>query len=115
LVKFDISNSKLHAEGAKALAVALKDNNIIKELNISRNGLDRDYRKRYDISGVIAITDAIPTMGAMETFTFSGYASGYGEGPPVTIETSVTEADFSYRKLGHSGAIQLAAFLPKCQ
>jgi hypothetical protein len=32
----------------------------------------------------------------------------------VTIETSMTEADFSAKDLGISGAIILAAFLPKC-
>ena len=46
----------------------------------------------------------------MAKFTFSGYT--YKEGPPVTIETSMTEADFSSKKLGPSGAIMLAAFLP---
>ena len=34
---------------------------------------------------------------------------------PVTIETSMTEADFSGKYLMASGAIMLAAFLPKCQ
>ena len=52
--------------------------------------------------------------GALEKFAFSGMVGGK-EGPPVTIETSMTEADFSKKKLGASGAIMLAAFLPKCQ
>jgi hypothetical protein len=55
----------------------------------------------------------------MAKFTFSGMV-GTNEGPPVTIlvvtiETSMTEADFSKKKLGTSGAIMLAAFLPKCR
>ena len=33
----------------------------------------------------------------------------------VTIETSMTKADFSDKDLGVSGAIMLAAFLPKCR
>ena len=34
---------------------------------------------------------------------------------PVTIETSMTEADFSGKYLQASGAMMLAAFLPKCR
>ena len=49
----------------------------------------------------------------MAKFTFSGYT--YEEGPPVTIETSMTKVDFSNKNLGTSGAIMLASFLPKCQ
>ena len=52
--------------------------------------------------------------GAMAKFTFSGRV-GKTQGLPVTIETSMTEADFSKKLLGASGAIMLAAFLPKCQ
>ena len=52
--------------------------------------------------------------GALEKFTFSGMV-GNSEGPPVTIETSMTEADFSGKILGASGGIMLAAFLPKCR
>ena len=37
------------------------------------------------------------------------------DAPPVTIEASMNEADFSDEHLGASGAIMLAAFLPKCQ
>ena len=62
--------------------------------------------------GVIAISNAIPTMGAMKKLTISG-DKPYSK--PVTIETTMTKADFSQKKLGPSGAIMLAAFLPKCQ
>ena len=50
----------------------------------------------------------------MAKLTFSGMVFSK-EGPPVTIETSMAKADFSGKKLGVSGAIVLAAFLPKCQ
>jgi hypothetical protein len=45
------------------------------------------------------------------TLTFSGdrYDSN-----PVTMETSMVEADFGGKYLGESGAIMAAAFLPKC-
>ena len=68
--------------------------------------------------GVIALADAIKTNGALVKFTISGdqyFDNGYKDAPPVTIEASMTEADFSGKRLGTSGAIMLAAFLPKCQ
>ena len=48
----------------------------------------------------------------MKKLTISG---DYSWSKPVTIETSTTEADFSDKDLGVSGAIMLTAFLPKCQ
>ena len=58
--------------------------------------------------GVIAIANAIPTMGALATITF-------GDEQAVTMKTTMTEADFGGKQLGASGAIIVAAFLPKCQ
>ena len=87
----------------------------MKDLNLAGNrmgmksGLNRDGA---DMGGFIAISDAIPTMGAMTKLTISGdedYAA------PITIETSMIKADFSSKYLGASGASMLAAFLPKCQ
>jgi hypothetical protein len=48
---------------------------------------------------------------AISQFTFSG--DGH-DNTPVTMEISMTEADFSAKGLGKSGAIMVAAFLPKC-
>ena len=74
LVKFDISNNRLSAEGGKALAGALKDNQVMTELNIAENRLgfkaEEDYEQA-DMSGVVAISDAIPTMGALVKFDIS--------------------------------------------
>jgi hypothetical protein len=50
-------------------------------------------------------------MGGISTFTFSG-EKGYCK--PVTMETTMTVADFGRKFLGLSGAIMLSAFLPKC-
>jgi hypothetical protein len=50
-------------------------------------------------------------MGALSTFTFSGDSE---ESEPVTMETSMVEADFGGKYLCASGAIIVAAFLPKC-
>jgi hypothetical protein len=49
---------------------------------------------------------------ALSTFTFSGDCS---RSEPVTMETTMTEADFSGKELGVSGGMMVAAFLPKCQ
>jgi hypothetical protein len=64
------------------------------------------------VLGVIAIANAIPDMGAISTFTFSGDEE---ESEPVTMETTMTEADFSGKLLGVSGGMMAAALLPKCQ
>ena len=58
--------------------------------------------------GVIALADAIKNNGALETITFGDYKA-------VTMNTSMTKADFSGKELYTSGAIIVAAFLPKCQ
>ena len=39
MVKFDISQDNIQRDGAKALAEALHDNQIMKELNIASNSL----------------------------------------------------------------------------
>ena len=51
-------------------------------------------------------------------FTISGdpyLDDGWKDAPAVSMEASMTEADLSRKHLGTSGAIMLAAFLPKCQ
>jgi hypothetical protein len=110
MTKFNISLNDIRAEGGKALAVGLKGNQVITELNISSNRLGQNSDCDGDTSGVIAIADAISDMRAILTFTFSGDDNS----KPVTMETSMVEADFCEKGLGESGAIMVAAFLPKC-
>ena len=75
LVKFNISNNTLRAEGAKALGEALKGNKVLQELNIAGNELiykaDAKSKADTDMAGVIAIGDAIPTMGALASLDLS--------------------------------------------
>jgi hypothetical protein len=111
MTKLDISQNDLWADGGRALAVGLIGNQMITELNISNNNLGKKSKYKNDTSGIIAIADAIPDMGAISQFTFSG-DDEYSK--PVTMEISLTEADFSGKGLGTSGAIMAAAFLPKC-
>jgi hypothetical protein len=113
LTKFDISRNNLRAEGGMALAAGLKGNQVITELNIGSNSLGLNPNGRADTSGVVyAIADVIGDMWALSTFTFSG---DYSSSQPVTMETTMTEADFSRKGLGVSGCMMVAAFLPKCQ
>merc|ERR1712216_533723 len=74
LTKFDISDNTILADGGKALAAALKNNQVMKELNLASNRLgQRDGGRRWetDLSGVVAISDAIPTMGALVSLDLS--------------------------------------------
>jgi hypothetical protein len=112
LTKFDISKNEIRAEAGKALAAGLKGNQVITELIIVDNQLVRDADFAIDMSGIIALADVIPDMGALSTFTFSG---DYSSSQPITMETTMTEADFSGKELGVSGGMMVAAFLPKCQ
>ncbi len=60
------------------------------------------------VIGIIALADSVKNNGALETITF-------GDKKAVNMKTDMTEADFSGKQLGASGAIIVAAFLPKCQ
>ena len=69
----------------------------------------------YGLDGPAFTTElavGVKNNGAMKKLTISGDKSW---SKPVTIETSMTEADFSGKYLMASGVIMLAAFLPKCR
>jgi hypothetical protein len=67
--------------------------------------------KMKDTEDAIMFASEIADNGAISQFTFSGDRS---DSKPVTLETSMVEADFSKKGLGVSGAIMVGAFLPKC-
>jgi Ran GTPase-activating protein (RanGAP) involved in mRNA processing and transport len=71
MIFFDISSNDIKAEGSKALAAVLKGNQVITELNFSNNNLGDNSVGESDTSGVIAIADAIPDMGALSTLILS--------------------------------------------
>jgi hypothetical protein len=113
MTSLNLASNDLSAQGTKLLAAALKGNLIMIELNISSNKMTWNMNGSTwgGMSGIITLADVIPDMRALSTFTFSGdYDSGH-----VTMETTMTEADFSGKKLGVSGGMMVAAFLPKCQ
>jgi hypothetical protein len=135
----DLSNKGLGAGGAIIISAWLthKDNGALTLLDVSNNNLgvlateDGWTSRDGDNSapwvhpdgrcqsekpdglkplGAIAIANAIPDMRAILKFTFSGDS----DSKSVTMETTMTVADFSEKNLGVSGAIMLSAFLPKC-
>jgi hypothetical protein len=67
-----LESNYLYAEGGKALADGLKVNRVITELNISDNHLGKSGRSgRIDISGIIALADVIPDMGALSVLNLA--------------------------------------------
>jgi hypothetical protein len=65
LLHFDISNNDIRAEGGKALVEAFEGNQVITTLSIARNNLSFNSSGKRDMSGVAALADAIPGMGAL--------------------------------------------------
>jgi hypothetical protein len=68
LSALSLKSNNLRADGCKALAEGLKGNQVITELNIADNNL---ADCGYDMSGVVALADVIPGMGAMTKFDIS--------------------------------------------
>ena len=96
LAKLLMGGNAIRAEGGKALAEALKDNQVMQELNISSNKLGENSSYDSDMSGVIAISDAIPTMGALTSL-------------------NVSNNNFTDYGRDMSGVKALAAAIPECK
>jgi hypothetical protein len=98
-------------EVAKVLGEMLKENSVLKELDLSDN---RYYSGGWKTDPEFAeeLAAGIKDNGALSSFTFSG---NYSSSKPVTMETTMTKADCSGKALGVSGGMMVAAFLPKCQ
>ena len=112
LEKLNISNNSLgKAETGQALGEMLKANAVLKELDVSNNTYayyDHGWKSKTDPGFAAGLADGLSANGALETITF-------GDNQAVTMKTVMIEADFSGKELGVSGAIIVAAFLPKCQ
>jgi hypothetical protein len=89
--------------GITAWADVLKASTSITELNLAKNYIDA--------ADATILAPAISDNGAISQIKFGG--DSY-DSKPVTMETSMVEADFSGKVLGVSGAIMVGAFLPKC-
>jgi hypothetical protein len=113
MTKLSLANNKLatasNAKGAgEALGDMLNGNLVLKELDVSGNapsGCSVD-----GASFAVGISQGLPDNGALAKFVFSGDDNSKS----VTMKTTMTVADFSSKGLGVSGAIMVAAFLPKC-
>jgi Ran GTPase-activating protein (RanGAP) involved in mRNA processing and transport len=103
MTKFDISSNGIRAEGGKALAAGLKGNLVITELNISSNRLGQNSAYDNDTSGVIALADAIPDMGALTRLDISknklfhddGAPAGKALGDMLAVNSTLQELDVS--------------------
>ena len=128
LEKLDISDNAICAEGGKALAEALKNNQILSELNVASNYLAEDQEDNRDMSGVIAISSAIPTMGAMTNLNVSANQIPTEEMKKIitiaeskpTMKTlckvpfkdkTTTELDLSGKNLGVDGAMVVSHYI----
>jgi Ran GTPase-activating protein (RanGAP) involved in mRNA processing and transport len=71
-----LKSNNLYAVGCKALAEGLKDNHLITELNIVDCNLSNGGS---DMSGVIALANAIPNMEALSSLDVSSNGIGQGQ------------------------------------
>jgi hypothetical protein len=71
--KLNISKNDFRAEGGRALAVGLKGNQVMTELNIAGNKLTLNASADAydDMSGVIAVANTISGMGALSSLNLS--------------------------------------------
>jgi hypothetical protein len=119
-----LKNNRLAtAEAGNILSIMLAANTVIKVLDISHNCLDLkfvgDQAGGNQPAFAQELFKGLSDNRAISKFTFSGdriesKSVLHDNFVPVTMETSMTEADFSGKNLGNSGAILLSAFLPKC-
>jgi hypothetical protein len=66
-----LAKNSLWAEGTKVLAEALKANQIMTELNLSGNAATFDGKEYAEMSGVIALAEVMPEMGALTSLNLS--------------------------------------------
>ncbi len=129
MTKFDISANGLYAAGAKIFAEALSGNKVLTEVNISSNSIGhKDWRGASDMSGVIAIGNAIPTIGAIENLHIGSNGIPADKmheimamchskpsmkvlcGVPFKDKT-ITELDVSGKNLGVEGAVVVSNYI----
>jgi hypothetical protein len=89
LSSLNLATNGLYAEGTKLLAEVLKGNTIMTELNISDNSATWDGKKHGEMSGITALADAIPDMGALTSLNLaSNYLCGLDEDGDGTFDAS---------------------------
>jgi hypothetical protein len=86
LLVLNLASNNLFAEGIELLAEALKGNQIMTELNVSSNAATWDGNKHGEMSGVIALADAIPDMRALTKLDISDNSIEQGKALQQIIE-----------------------------
>jgi hypothetical protein len=71
LLSLDISRNNLRVEGTKLLAKAIESNQTMTSLSISSNDVTYNGSHSGDMSGVAALADVLPGMGALTTLDIS--------------------------------------------
>jgi Ran GTPase-activating protein (RanGAP) involved in mRNA processing and transport len=106
VTKFDISDNSLYAAGGKVLAEALNGNQVMTELNLARNtlGLKANSDGEADMSGIIALADVIPGMGALSSLDLSNNKLTRGK---LRDGFAATDQDFVWEQ-DTNGVIALA-------
>jgi hypothetical protein len=108
LSSVNLLQNEISVKQAYALASMLKAHPTLKSL-CGGNETESDMSGKMNTAGdAIMLVAEIVSNRAMTTITF-------GDLHIVTMKTDMTEADFSGKQLHDSGAIILAAFLPKCR
>jgi hypothetical protein len=96
-----------------AIAMSMDNMKILCEVPFKDKAITKlDLRrKNLGIEGARIVAEYLDGNRAISKFTFSGDDSF---SKSVTMKTSMVDADFGWKFLGASGAIMVAAFLPKC-
>jgi hypothetical protein len=71
LSSVNLASNCLYAEGTKLLAEVLTGNTNMTELSISGNAATWDGKEHGEMSGIIALADAIPDMGALTSLNLA--------------------------------------------
>ena len=136
--ELDMSGKKMGAGGAMMLAPEIVANGALTSVNILSNYIGADQaikliaimaskpnlttlcgfsgdeteldlsNKNLSAGCAVLVANEVKNNGALETITS-------GDEEAVTMNADMAEADFNGKRLGTSGAMILAAFLPKCR
>jgi hypothetical protein len=124
MTRLDISKNGLRAEGGKALAMGLKGNQVMTELNIASNSLTLNaHGNAYDdMSGVTAVANTISGMGAISSINLLKNQIPVEQAQELVkimqskenlttlcgLSREETELDFSSQNLGAGDAVLIA-------
>jgi Ran GTPase-activating protein (RanGAP) involved in mRNA processing and transport len=119
--ELNVADARLESFSVKALAEVLPTMTALTSINVSHNNLTfggtKSSKDQADMSGVVALSNALRKCSELSSFTFSGdpYYENYqmNDAPPVTLDVHMAEADVSNKHLGISGAIMAASFCTK--